>query len=300
MASEWIKYLSNPGSIRVVVLHATELVDEMAKLHALSGGYARAMGEATVAALMLATYAKPGEKVNLQVQGSAGRVAQALVDASPDGKVRGYLIARESAEFAEDAPLWGDQGFVSVLRTKGTEGRQPYVGTVPLVSDDLSRVLERYWALSEQLPTSLEILVRVESGRVTLAGGILIQALGEADEQERRWVESRSPLLRQEIAAVLESPDPAREVTRVMCVPSGAVPGEKREFLEIGRDPLRFECQCSWDRVERALVLAGVDELRHSLEREGFAEVSCDFCTRHYHIASDRLKELIQIAESRG
>src|SRR5947209_8721863 len=101
----WIKCLSSQGSIRGVALHATELVRKMAEVHQLQGMGAKGLGEAVMAALLVASYCKSGERVNLNIRGSM-HYRQALIDAYPDGTVRGYVIERVPSE--EDAKAAAD------------------------------------------------------------------------------------------------------------------------------------------------------------------------------------------------
>ena len=90
LKSRWIKVISTHGQIRGVAVQATELVQEMANLHDLKGWGARGVGEATIAALLIASYCKAGERVNVNIRGS-GHFLQALVDAHPEGHVRGFV-----------------------------------------------------------------------------------------------------------------------------------------------------------------------------------------------------------------
>src|SRR5688572_14110779 len=103
-ASRWIKCIKKDGNLRAVVIQASDLAAWMARLHGLEGPHAQGLGEAALGGLLVATFCKDGERVNLQIQGK-GRFAQALVDAYPDGRVRGYVIPRESG--GEGPGLWG-------------------------------------------------------------------------------------------------------------------------------------------------------------------------------------------------
>jgi redox-regulated HSP33 family molecular chaperone len=115
--SRWIKCISTQGNIRGVAIQATDLVRELASLHGLHGAGAQGLGEALIAGILLGSYCKSGERVNLNVQGSGG-FSQALVDAYPDGRVRGYVIQRQGGGLAArvasegefpDGP-WGGRG----------------------------------------------------------------------------------------------------------------------------------------------------------------------------------------------
>ena len=164
----------------------------MVDLHGLEGDVAQSLGEATVGALMIGSYCKQGERVNLNIQGSAF-IKQALVDAHPDGTVRGYVTERHfnpgQVETTRNFGPWGD-GVLSVLRTKTGERERPYIGTVPLLTGYLAKDLTFYWHQSEQIPSAVGIAVSVDGKRVTAAGGFLVQALPGASDEELRVIEA--------------------------------------------------------------------------------------------------------------
>src|SRR5690242_16961592 len=142
MTDRWIKCIATHGNIRGVAIRAGGLVRTMAETHGMKGEGSRGLGEAVMGALLLGSYMKPGERVNLNIQGD-GLYQQALVDAHPDGTVRGYVVERPghpSAKKRLERGPWGD-GLLSVLRTKGDEGKQPYIGTIPLLTGHLAKDL---------------------------------------------------------------------------------------------------------------------------------------------------------------
>src|SRR5690348_6505749 len=116
--SRWVKCISTEGNIRGVAIQATDLVRQMATQHGLVGRGAQGLGEAVIGALLVASYCKSEQKVNLNIQGS-GYFSQALVDAYPNGTVRGYVIERDLNLISQEnlTGPWGT-GLLSVLRTK--------------------------------------------------------------------------------------------------------------------------------------------------------------------------------------
>jgi redox-regulated HSP33 family molecular chaperone len=160
-----------------------------------------------------------------------GFCKQALVDAYPDGTVRGYVIERTAAQkpkepeivtsqsfstpsgefvldfsFDEDSSStgpWGT-GMLSVLRTKGTEKKQPYIGTVPMITGHLAKDLTFYWLQSEQIPSAVGISVNLgPNGKVLTAGGFMLQAMPGAASEEIKEIEAQVKTLKdlaQEIA----------------------------------------------------------------------------------------------------
>jgi molecular chaperone Hsp33 len=281
----WVKCISTGGFVRGVAIHATSLVQEMADRHGLSGDAARSMGEAVMGALTIGSYCKSGERVNLNIRGS-GCVRQALVDAYPDGRVRGYVTARPEAE-REDSAFgpWGE-GVLSVLRTRN-EREQPYIGTVPLITGHLAKDLTFYWHQSEQIPSAVGLAVNLQDGKVTEAGGFLVQAMPGAPASDVRLIEQHIQEIQSLAAALARDAEPLHLLTQIF---------QSTAFVVLEETPLRFECSCSLERVTRALTLVGTAELRDILAKDNGASVRCDFCAREYRLDRAVIESLIAIA----
>jgi molecular chaperone Hsp33 len=275
------------GNIRGVAIQATELVQYMAGLHKLEGRGAQGLGEAVLGALLLASYCKPGERINLNIQGSR-YYKQALVDGYPDGTVRGYLIENALANVkigAEDEGPWG-QGLLSVLRTKDTEGAAPYIGTVPLVTGHLAKDLSFYWTQSEQVPSAVGLVVEMASdGSVQTAGGFLIQAMPGATSDEIAKIEQHISELSSLAQEFTQNKSPLHLLSSVF---------QSTAFAIVEERQLKFNCTCSLQRVERALALVGVAELQEMLAKDNKATVRCDFCTKEYTLNAEDINRLIK------
>lgn len=284
-SDRWLKCISTSGNLRGVAIQATELVRSMAQMHQLSGEPARALGEAAMGALLIASYCKNQERVNLNIQGS-GDIKQALVDAHPDGTVRGYVLRRDASEtileFEGQGP-WGT-GYLSVLRTKNEEHRQPYIGTVPLLTGHLAKDLTYYWAQSEQVPSAVGLAVCMNGNEIVGAGGFLVQAMPCATSQELRSIEQHIQEIESLATRVAQDSDPLSLLSQIF---------QDTAFILVEEKPLTFKCNCSWERVNRALVLIGVQELQALLTQDQSASVRCDFCSKEYLVDEAGLKKLI-------
>jgi molecular chaperone Hsp33 len=272
-----------------VAIQATELIRSMAAMHKLDGGSSQALGEAVMGAMLIGSYCKNQERVNLNVQGS-GDIKQALVDAYPDGTVRGYVVRRGSDEISiefEGQGPWGS-GFLSVLRTKNAEQQQPYIGTVPLLTGHLAKDLTYYWAQSEQVPSAVGLAVCVENGQVTAAGGFLVQAMPGATQEELKSIETHIQEIESLASRVAQDPNPLSLLSQIF---------QDTAFILVEEKPLSFKCNCSWERVNRALTLVGAAELKEMLATEKSASVKCDFCSTEYHVDAEGLKKLIAKVE---
>jgi molecular chaperone Hsp33 len=292
--SKWIRCISASGTLRGLAIEATDLVQAMVDLHGLEGEHAQYLGEATIAGLMLASGTKPGERINLNIQGD-GHEQVAIIDAYPNGKLRGYSVPRErtrvsSAVLDSQIGPWG-AGLLSVLRTKGTEGEQPYIGTVPLVTGHLAKDLTFYYFQSEQIPTALGILVLTEGKEVRAAGGFLVQVLPGATQAEITDLERHATDMGGLAVDVLLEKNPTALLGRLF---------QEHAFQILEERELGFRCECSAERVERAIALVGVFELASMLEHDKGASVRCDFCAKDYKIPEKRLSEILEQATARA
>lgn len=278
--STWVKALLSTGTVLGIAIDAKDLLEKSSLRHEFKDEKTiQSYGESLLAALMLASYCKKGERINLNIRGS-GNVFQSVIDSHPDGSVRGYVVPRESStpySIGENAGPWGD-GLLSVLRTKDTTNEPPYIGTVPLVTGHLAKDLTFYWLQSEQVPTAIGLSVKVsKAGKVTEAAGFMVQALPGASEEDLKWIEAQ-------IHDWTKVKTPKETLAHLF---------QNAQFSIIETQKLSFKCDCSVERVERALALVGVAELKSLIEERNGAEVKCDFCSENYKMDAEKLEELI-------
>ncbi|MGK5082650.1 Hsp33 family molecular chaperone HslO [Bdellovibrionota bacterium FG-1] len=286
MDSKWLKCISAHSNIRGVAIQATDLIQQMTQMHGLTGDSACRLGEAVMGALLLASYCKEGERINLNVRGSK-RIRQALVDAHPDGTVRGYVIENQEIPSeslpGDDSGPWGE-GVLSVLRTKTSEKQMPYIGTVPLVAGHLAKDLTFYWHQSEQIPSAVGLAVVLEDGKVKAAGGFLVQVLPGATPEEIKAVEEHIHEIHSLAEAVANHGEPNFLLSQIF---QGGI------FMLLEEKKLEFQCSCSSERVRRALALVGKEELQAILKEEGSTSVRCDFCTQEYQVSREQLEGMM-------
>lgn len=292
-SSKWIKCISTEGHLRGIALDATELVREMAQIHGLKDSGARALGEATIGALMISSFCKGEERINLNIRASK-ETFQALVDAYPDGTVRGYVVQKELPPLPDDGFViedsrgpWGD-GLLSVLRTKNQEKEQPYIGTVPLLTGHLAKDLTFYWLQSEQVPSAVGIAVNTgDHGEVLAAGGFMVQAMPGANQKDIDQIEAHINEMHSLTDRYKTDTHPTRLLSQIF---------QDTPFVILEEKPLEFRCTCSWERVKKALSLVGVTELSDMLLKDRSASVRCDFCAKDYKLEEKELRALIDSA----
>ena len=269
------------------MLAATNLVREATRRHETSPAASVALGRALMGTLLLATETQDGERVQVQVRGD-GPLGTITVTADSDGRVRGYVQHPRA-----DPPLRGERlgvsagiglGSLSVERNHPA-WKRPYSGIVPLVAGELAEDLARYLLESEQKHSALALGVYLgPEGEIEAAAGYLVQALpGAADTAlatlEQRVSRSVHP------SELLHAGDSADIILNRLLEGLGS--GEVTRLVP------RFHCPCSVERVQRAAVLLGRDEIRDIAARGEELEVRCAFCAEVYRLSPDEVGSLI-------
>lgn len=280
---ELVRTISADGSVSVRVLAATSVVREAVRRHHTSPTASVALGRALMGALLLATEAKDGERLQLRVRGD-GPLGTILVTADAEGTVRGYV-----QHPAVDTPLSGEAlgvaeavglGILCVERNHAS-WRHPYSGIVPIVTGELAQDLAHYLLESEQKPSAVALGIYLTAqGEVEAAGGYLIQSLPGAPDAalaafERRVAETAHP------SELVRAGASAQTILERLLAGVG--------WRAIDRVQPRFHCPCDLARVRRAAALLGRAEIREIIARGEELEVRCAFCGDVYRLGPDEL-----------
>ena len=283
---KWVKCISSTGTIRAVAISAKETVNLLAKRHKLSEAGTLALSEGVIAGLILSSYCKSGEKINLNIQGS-GWCRHAIIDANADAEVRAYVIERpqDEVKLGRGVGPWGI-GLLSVLRTKH-EDAKPYIGTVPLLTGRLAKDLTFYWLQSEQVQSAVGIEVITEpDGSVSHAEGFLIQAMPGANESDIEMIEAHLKKLHQFDSTSVVRSTPVHLLSYLL---------EHQSFSLLEELPLTLKCPCSFDRVNRSLALIGKVELDSMIKEGKDTVIHCDFCSESFTYTPAMLEDLIRL-----
>lgn len=293
-----IRAIGLSGRARAVVAVTTETVEELRRLHDPSPEVAAALGRLATGALLLASSLEKvtGREPIVTIEVDGGGPAGCLVaTASPAGWARAMVAnPLATAEGRDDGKLnvagvVGSDGQLVVTRDPGIG--EPYRGVVDLVSGELAKDLAFYLTESEQSPAAVILGVRtLRTGRIGSAGGLLVQLFPGVSDEEAEELTDRIRELGAVSERLAEDLGPREWLARLF--PEGA------SILE--ETSVRFFCGCSMDRVEAALKLLGVDEIRE-VAGEGTGDgavVVCGFCRKTYAVALERLSELITEVET--
>ena len=290
MADRIVRGILRGQDLLVIVATAMESGQEARRRHGLADSSAQLLAEALLAGGMLAALQKADTtRINLQIE-CDGPARGVLVDADPQGRVRGYVKSK-AIRFTptprlDSRALLGSSGYVSVLRdVNGTF----YRGSVPVESGDLSLVLESYFSQSEQVETTLSLeVLREGDEELSFVGGVLVQRMPGGDGAALEAIRAR---LRQ--GAFLDA-----------CQKGARTPEAIVEAL-FGKDALEaaeartleYACPCSRERVLKAIQAFGPAELFEMIHRDGKAEADCDFCGQHYEISREELQAVLDLID---
>ena len=289
MRDEMVRAITADGLVRAQAITGRDLVEKARTLHTLLPVATAALGRTLLAASLLGDMLKEDNaSLTLQIKGG-GPLGLVLAVSDSGGNVRGY-VQNPHVELMEQHPgkldvggAIGTQGTLTVIKDFGY--KEPYVGTIGLFSGEIADDLAMYFVESEQVPTAcaLGVLVGLDQS-VTAAGGYLIQLLPGAGEDVISQIEAGVKKLGPVSAALdrgLDAEGLLREV----------LDGFELDILQT--HPVEYRCACSRDRVVRALISLGRQELREMIEEQGQAELSCQFCDKVYQFSREELEEIL-------
>ncbi|MBE5767479.1 MAG: Hsp33 family molecular chaperone HslO [Clostridiales bacterium] len=279
------------GQARAFLIDSTALTEEARKIHDLSHTATAALGRLlTGTAIMGSMLKNKNDSVTVSIRGG-GEMGLLLAVGQSDGSVKGYVEHPEVDPERRNGKLnvggaVGKNGMLTVVKDMGL--REPYVGQVHLVSGEIAEDFAMYFTASEQTPSlvSLGVLVARE---VIAAGGLLIQLMPGASEAAIQSIELSAGMFR-DISATIRDYGLHGAVNQLLM-------HLQPEILE--EIPVRYECNCSRERVERALISLGVEELESMLKEQNGAEVGCSFCNSKHNFTAEELSALIEGIRSR-
>ena len=288
MADYVIRATAAKGQIRAFAATTRDLVEEARKAHNTSPVATAALGRLLTAGAMMG-YDMKGEKdlLTIKIQG-VGPIKGLTVTADSHGNVKGYafnpgvmLPPNEKGKLDVGGAL--GVGILSVVRDIGL--KEPYVGQTILVSGEIAEDLTYYYATSEQTPSSVALGVLMnKDNTVRQAGGFILQLMPGASEDvvgglERKLAEVTS------VTALMDVGNTPETILKYIL----------GDFdLEINdKNPARFFCGCSKNRVARALISLGKKELDAMIRDGKPVEVNCDFCGRSYTFDVEELAALL-------
>ena len=289
MSDYLVRGMTMDGMVKVVAIRSTEMVRRGAEIHKTTPNATAAFGRAMTAASMMGNMQKVDNgSMTLQIKGD-GPIGSIVCVSDPIGNVRGYVY-EPNVPLVEKHPGKLDvgstvgNGTLTVIRD--LQMKEPYVGSIELVSGEIGDDVTAYFAQSEQTPTACALGVLVDRDlSVKVAGGYLIQLLPGATDEVIDAIE-KGIQRAGAVTAMLEQGMTPEDILGQVCGELGVV------FMETTE--VAYKCYCDRDRVTAALISLGKKELAEIAEEGKTFPVECQFCDEIYAFTPEDIKDLIK------
>ena len=289
---ELIRVIAKDAPIKAMAITGTALVERARQIHDTWPVATAALGRLLMAASMMGDMLKEEKgSVTLRVRGG-GPLGTVTAVSDSEGNVRGYVqnpavdVPRKAHAKLDVGAAVGSDGDLTVIKDLGM--KEPYVGSVQLVGGEIAEDIAAYFVESEQIPTACALGVLIAPDQsVQVAGGYLIQLLPGADDAVITAIEQGIAKVGA-VTAALDQGISALELLRQV------LSGFELEVLESA--PVEYRCCCTRDRVSRALISMGREELEDMIEEQHGAELTCQFCDRVYKYSEEDLRQLLRDA----
>ena len=284
-----IRATAGNDQIRAFATVTTEMVETAGEHHSTSPVATAALGRLLTAGAMMGSMMK-GEKDVLTLQIKAGGPLQGItVTADSQGNVKGYVgnpdvcIPANSKGKLDVAGAVGP-GFLTVIKDMGL--KEPYSGQVMLQTCEIAEDLTYYFATSEQVPSAVGLGVLMnKNNTVRQAGGFIVQLMPFAEEEVISRLEQNVQKINSVTNLLEEGHTPESLLEKVL---------EGFDIQINEKMDTRFHCNCSKERVAKALISIGRKELNEMIQEGKPIEMNCHFCNTNYNFTVEELKEILR------
>lgn len=290
-----VRVIAKDAPIKAVAISGTALVERARAIHDTWPVATAALGRLLMGASMMGNMLKGEDNsLTLRVRGG-GPLGSLTAVSDSEGNVRGYVqnpavdVPRKAHAKLDVGAAVGCNGELTVI--KDLNMKEPYVGSVQLVGGEIAEDIAAYYYESEQIPTACALGVLIAPDQtVQTAGGYLIQLLPGAKDEVISAVERGIAEVGAVSAKLDEGISPLELLRQVL-----------NEFdLEVlETTPVEYRCYCSAERVSRALISMGREELSSLIEEQNGAELTCQFCDKVYRYTGEDLKKLLETASEK-
>lgn len=247
-----------------------------------------ALGRTLTATSMMGLMMKNStDKVTVIVKGG-GPIGTILTTSNAFGITKGYVTnPNVEVENYENGKLnvakaVGNEGTIKVIKDLGL--KEPYNGEYDVVSGEIAQDFTYYFTVSEQTPSAVALGVLTKSDEVEQAGGFIVQMMPDATDETISQIEKNISKL-ESITTMLDKGMTPEDIMNVVL--------EGLNPIILDKTEVGFECDCSKERVSKALVAIGKNELKTIIEEDKGAEVGCQFCNTKYRFSEEELTNLL-------
>lgn len=271
-----IKGLAFDGQVRVLAVDSTDIVSKALEIHGLSPTATGALGRfLTAGALMGAMLKNDTDKLTLMMNGG-GPLGKMVVCSDKTATVKGYVqnplvdIPLNSKGKLDVGGAIGLNGMMTVIKDIGL--KEPYSGSVEIVSGEIGDEFAKYFMESEQTPSAVAVGVLVNNqGEVPFAGGYIVQLMPNVEDAIVDMIEERVSHMKP-VTTLLKEGFSLEEIVK-------AVTGDE-EIKILEEINSEYKCDCSRERMERAIKALPAQEKMDIIVKEGKIEIKCSFCGR--------------------
>ena len=290
MEDRIVRAISGDGMVQAAAIYSRNLTERARQIHKTLPVATAALGRTLAGASMMGNALKgQGASLTLQIKGG-GPLGTVLAVSDHEGNVRGYVTNPQvELPLRADGKLdvggaVGHEGTLTVI--KDLHMKEPYVGTIDLLGGEIAEDVAGYFVESEQIPTACALGVLVDRDQsVKAAGGYLIQLMPGAGEDVITKVEG-GIMAAGPVSALLDKNDDPEQLLRDVM--------SDFDLKVLETCPVSYRCYCSRERVERALISLGRDELEQMLSEQGGCQLTCQFCDAVYDFSAEDLKGLLK------
>ena len=288
MSDYLVRGMTMDGFVKVVAIRSTEMVRRGAQIHKTAPNATAAFGRTLTAASMMGNMQKVDNgSMTLQIKGD-GPIGTIVCVSDPTGNVRGYvyepnvpLVEKHPGKLDVGATV--GHGTLTVIRD--LQMKEPYVGSIPLVSGEIGDDVTAYFAQSEQTPTACALGVLVDRDTsVKVAGGYLLQLLPGAPDEVIDVLEAGIKRTGA-VTTMLEQGMTPEDILGAVCGDLGVV------FMETTE--VSYRCYCTRERVTAALLSIGKEELTEIMEEGKTFPVECQFCDEVYEFSPEDIRQML-------
>jgi len=293
MADKLTKAVTKNGFIRIYAVNSKNIAESARLYHSTMPTGTAALGRLlTGAALMGAMLKDEKTSLTLQMRGD-GPLGRVMAIANSEGMVKGYI-----ENPLADLPLnhigkldvgggIGQNGYLSVV--KDMNMKEPYVGQVPIQTGEIGDDLAFYFAQSEQVPSLVALGVLVDRDySVKQAGGFIVQIMPDCDEFNLRKFEKSAENIKS-VTSMLEKNMSNEELIRMVM--------KDFEIDILEENEVSYHCDCSDERMRRAIISLGKKEIQDIIDEQGEAEIVCQFCNKAYNYDKSELTDMLNKAK---
>jgi molecular chaperone Hsp33 len=283
-----VRALGFNGKVRAFAVNTTATISEVQRRHNTWPVVSAALGRSMTAAVMMGAMLKGNDKITVKIEGN-GPIGPIIVDADANGDVRGYASnpfvhfdLNEQGKLDVRAGV-GNEGTLTIVKDLGM--RDMFSGQTPIVSGEIAEDFTYYFAISEQVPSSVGLGVLVNpDNTIKAAGGFILQLMPGCDDETIDALEKQLATI-EPVSKMIEKGYTPEQLLE-------AVLGDN-DIQILSSLPVKFQCQCSKERFSAAILGLGATEIQAMIEEDGKAEAECHFCLEKYEFTKEELEGLI-------